>query len=184
MNISQDNFSRSLDKLLNDLSRVTNKDTVSFIDTILYDITKVQFNSNITFRNQSEDVFKIEKFDKELQTTFLARFSKSIDYICSHNDKINFIPSDKKAECREECVVKITDDWKLSPSNKIRISVTSYWLSCTNINKKTLIISEAWIPTKFNAFKKEVIEPYENAGHTVVFVTYDEEGYSLRYPKR
>ena len=183
MNISQDEFRKSLDKLLNEISMSPSRDALEFVENILLGIIKVQFNLDISLRKKTESIFDINRTDKKPQTSFLGRFTKAIDHICSSNDKINFIPSDKKVECRESCVVKITDDWKLNPSSKIRVNLTSYWLSCAFVNKKTLIISEAWIPTKFNTFKRDVIQPYEDAGHSVIFVTYDEEGYSLRYPK-
>jgi hypothetical protein len=101
---------------------------------------------------------------------------------------INTYPFGEPSDCLEECLAitlgKISYKYGF---NQVVWELIKYWLSCSKINFRTLIVTDAWDITDFNSRYKVAFDKYvssnnkDNRKHTVAIVSYGDYGFLLQY---
>lgn len=132
-----------------------------------------------------EECEKLRKLDENNPKKSKASILLTEDILAksSEDGKINVIPSDYRASCQSLCVCFAFDKWNASKGFKgVSKKMIEYWLSCSKINKGTLIFSFAWDGVDFVDNYKTQFDQYTiDPEHTVAVILYTSRGISLQY---
>lgn len=110
----------------------------------------------------------------------------TIDDIVNSNrgsGNMNIIPGEFGAACFEDCVCFAFDKWQSSKGfHGIAKKVIEYWLACSKINRRTLIISNAWDDIDFfDKYKRSFDKYAQDPTHKIAIVLVSSMGISLQY---
>lgn len=141
------------------------------------------------FENMIGDLIETNLTDQNPDSKLPVRskpHQKNIDDIVSQSNRsgsINVIPGTSAAACHPYCLSFALDKWQSSKGFRgIANSTISYWLSCSSINRGTLIFSNAWDDVDFYEKYKYKFDQYtKDPQHTVAVILISSRGISLQY---
>lgn len=113
------------------------------------------------------------------------RTSETVNILGENIKKIfgryNMIPSQKKGECQEVCLVKAEGRWKTQTGfyKMIKNEVTDYWLNCKR-NQLTIILTSSWDQVEFDRDLRRKFEGY-TIDKTALVIFIGEYDYAVLY---
>lgn len=108
---------------------------------------------------------------------------EAVDIVADRIGKINMIPGEP-GDCHQLCICKAFGKWNSRKSGFIGIAerTIDYWLSCSNINRDTIIFTNAWDEIDFNQrFKSHFDSQTNNPDKTVCVVLVTSQGFTIQY---
>jgi hypothetical protein len=159
---------------INKISRqIAEKDAelASLFDSIIGEVMHAQEERN-NLENYGSRVAKQSKTIIEDIASRIKRYGN-----------INVIPGSGSTSCHAYCMCFAFDKWQASKGFRgIAKSTIEYWLSCSKINKGTLILSYAWDEIDFIEKYKHAFDQYANEPtHTIAVILISSRGISIQY---
>jgi len=110
---------------------------------------------------------------------------EALDIVADRIGKINMIPGEP-GNCYPMCICKAFGKWN---SRKygfkgIAEKTIDYWLSCSEVNRDTIIFTNAWDEIDFNQrYRKHFDSQTNNPDKTVCVILVTSQGFSIQYLK-
>jgi len=163
------------------------------IEQIYQEISQVDEELARIFREFDEISFdsfgmnraSADDFGSNIPTkTIKDKYNDLFNKLAGHIGDINIIPGGIVGECHPICLCNALDKWQSKNGFKgIAERVIALWISCFNINRKTLVFTFAWDELDFIEKFKEKFDNYASQGRTICIILVTLNGMSLQYLK-
>ena len=118
----------------------------------------------------------------ERKRSLIKDLGSAIERIVERIEEINLIPGEP-GDCHPLCICKAFGTWNSQQGFKgIANQTISLWLSCSKVNKDTLIFTFAWDELDFNKrYRKKFDAQTSNPNKTVCVILVTSQGFSIQY---
>jgi len=108
---------------------------------------------------------------------------EDIAFRIKRHGNINVFPGSGSTFCHAYCMCFAFDKWQASKGFRgIAKSTIEYWLSCSKINRGTIILSYAWDEIDFFEKYKHAFDQYaKEPSHTVAVILISSREISIQY---
>ena len=110
-------------------------------------------------------------------------FGEAIDVVADRIGNINMIPG-VPGNCYPLCISKAFGKWNSRKYGFKGIAerTIDYWLTCSKVNRDTIIFTNAWDEIDFNQnFRKRFDSQTSNSDKTVCVILATSQGFSIQY---
>ena len=110
-------------------------------------------------------------------------FGKAVDIVADKIGNINMIPG-VPGNCYPLCISKAFGKWNSRKYGFKGIAerTIDYWLTCSKVNRDTIIFTNAWDEIDFNQnFRKRFDSQTSNSDKTVCVILATSQGFSIQY---
>ena len=128
------------------------------------------------------DGFDVQIFNRK-KRNLNKDFGEAIDVVADRIGNINMIPG-VPGNCYPLCISKAFGKWNSRKYGFKGIAerTIDYWLTCSKVNRDTIIFTNAWDEIDFNQnFRKRFDSQTSNSDKTVCVILATSQGFSIQY---